>query len=113
MKNLIIRKIFFIKFCRICLASNQSKPEENERQRKNSSAEDIEINFNQRLISIGRFLSRYSKEVSPVMPPNPFAKFQKLGDSFVEKNRAPIKRVTGKNIARLKRKLTLPFIKIL
>ena len=42
-----------------------------------------------------------------------FAKFQKLGDSFVEKNRAPIKRVTGKNIARLKRKLTLPFIKIL
>ena len=113
MKNLIIRKIFFIKFCRICLVSNLSKPEENERQRKNSNAEAIEINFNQRLISIGWFLSRYSKQVSPVMPPNPFAKFQKLGDSFVEKNRAPIKRVTGKNIARLKRKLTLPFIKIL
>ena len=105
--------MFFIKFCRICLVSNLSKPEENERQRKNSNAEAKEINFNHILISIGWFLSRYSKEVSPVMPPNPFAKFQKLGDSFVEKNRAPIKRVTGKNIARLNRKLTLPFIKIL
>ena len=113
MKNLIIWKIFFIKFCRICFVSNLSKPDKNERQRKNSSAEDIEINFNQRLISIGWFLSRYSKQVSPVMPPNPFAKFQKLGDSFVEKNRAPITRVTGKNIMRLKRKLTLLFTKIL
>ena len=47
LKNLIIWKICFIKFCRICLVSDLSKPEENERQRKNNNAEfkqeDLEI----------------------------------------------------------------------